>query len=91
MARTTTTTTDGFLYSARSWLAVTGASLALFATVGFSNAFGVFQEHYKTLLGRSDSDISWIGSVGVSFAMLFGPAVGIITDKYGPNVRSPKI
>lgn len=72
-------------------MAVAGAFFMIFCTVGFSNAFGVFQEHYRTLLERPDSDISWIGSVGVAFAMLFGPLVGMITDKFGPTVSRMSI
>lgn len=74
--------------SFRSWLAVFGASLALFSTVGFVNAFGVFQERFRSLLqGSSDSDISWIGSTGIALMSILSPAVGIIVDKYGPTVR----
>ncbi|OLN86531.1 Riboflavin transporter MCH5-like protein 16, partial [Colletotrichum chlorophyti] len=69
----------------RSWLAVFGASLSFFCTVGFLNAFGVFQEYYQSYLGRSESDISWIGSVSVFILFLGAPVSGILCDKLGPT------
>ncbi|KFH48235.1 transporter-like protein [Hapsidospora chrysogenum ATCC 11550] len=73
--------------SFQSWLAVLGASLALFSTVGFMNAFGVFQERFRTLLhGSSDSDISWIGSTAMALMSLLSPVAGVIVDKYGPRI-----
>ena len=75
-------------HSFSSWLAVFGASLAAFSTVGFVNAFGVFQEHFRTLLdGSSDSDISWIGSTAIALMSMLSPAVGMVVDKHGPAVR----
>lgn len=54
------------------------------------NAFGVFQERFRTLLdGSSDSDISWIGSTAIALMFMLSPAVGILVDKHGPTVRSP--
>ena len=56
--------------------------------MGFINAFGVFQEYYKShqLHEQSEFDISWIGSF--SSFMLFAGAVpaGIMVDKIGPFV-----
>ncbi|GJC85497.1 leporins efflux protein lepC [Colletotrichum liriopes] len=46
--------------SLRSWLAVLGACLSLFCTVGFLNAFGVFQEYYQQSFEKSESDIAWV-------------------------------
>lgn len=74
--------------SFKSWTAVFGASLAVFSTVGFVNAFGVFQEQFRTLLaGSSDSDISWIGSTAIALMSMLSPPVGIIVDKFGPKVK----
>ncbi|KAF6800364.1 MFS monocarboxylate [Colletotrichum sojae] len=72
--------------SFRSWVAVFGASLALFCTVGFLNAFGVFQEHYQTSLGKSESDVSWIGSVSIFVLYLGAPVSGILCDRLGPTL-----
>ncbi|TDZ27671.1 Leporins efflux protein lepC [Colletotrichum spinosum] len=72
--------------SLRSWLAVFGASLCLFCTVGFLNAFGVFQQYYQTFLGKSESDVSWIGSVSIFTIYFCAPATGVLVDKLGPTV-----
>ncbi|KAI5927228.1 major facilitator superfamily transporter [Camillea tinctor] len=73
--------------SFRSWLSVFGASLALFSTVGFLNAFGVFQEYYKTYLpGKTDFDISWIGSVSIFLLYIGAPIAGFLVDRTGPTI-----
>ncbi|KAI0480867.1 major facilitator superfamily transporter [Xylariaceae sp. FL0804] len=71
----------------RSWLAVFGASLALFCTVGYFNAFGVYQDYYLTYLpGESAFDISWIGSVSIFLLYIGGPVAGVLVDRFGPTV-----
>ncbi|KAK8041642.1 mfs monocarboxylate transporter [Apiospora rasikravindrae] len=74
--------------SARAWLALLGASLALFCTVGFLNAFGVFQEYYTTYLHgqRSSSDISWIGSLSIFLLYAGSPFGGLLVDRIGPTI-----
>lgn len=58
-----------------------------FCTLGFVNAFGVFQEYYRShqLRNHSDFDISWIGSF--STFMIFGgaPIAGVLVDRFGPT------
>lgn len=46
----------------RPGLALAGAAMAYFTTVGFLNAFGIFQEYYAStvLRGRSNFEISWV-------------------------------
>lgn len=78
-------------YSVRGWLTVAGAFSTFFCSVGFINAFGVFQAYYKThqLSDHSDFDISWIGSFS-TFALFGGaPFAGILVDRFGPRVCSP--
>ncbi|KAK7952841.1 uncharacterized protein PG986_008569 [Apiospora aurea] len=72
----------------RAWLALFGASLALFCTVGFLNAFGVFQEYYTTYLRgqRSSSDISWIGSLSIFLLYAVSPFGGLLVDRIGPTL-----
>ncbi|EER28670.1 Major Facilitator Superfamily protein [Coccidioides posadasii C735 delta SOWgp] len=73
--------------SVRSVLALTGAFLALFCTLGFQNAFGVFHEYYgrAELKGYSDFDIAWIGAL-LTFMFLFCAApAGILVDRVGPT------
>lgn len=75
--------------SLRAWLTVLGAFSTFFCSVGFINAFGVFQEHYRThqLKNYSDFDISWIGSFS-TFALFGGaPLAGVLVDRMGPTVR----
>ncbi|KAI1151290.1 putative MFS monocarboxylate transporter [Nemania diffusa] len=72
----------------RSWLAVTGACIALFCTVGFLNAFGVYQEYYGSglLKAYTASDISWIGSVAIFLLYIGSPIAGMLVDKLGPTI-----
>jgi MFS family permease len=62
--------------------------LALFCSVGFLNAYGVFQEYYKLnqLQNMSESDISWIGSVSIFLTYALAPLSGVLVDKIGPTV-----
>ncbi|KAK3681051.1 putative MFS monocarboxylate transporter [Podospora appendiculata] len=71
-----------------AWLVVAGASCSLFCGVGFLNAFGVFQDYYKTnmLQDMSDSNISWIGSVSIFLLYLLSPVAGILVDRFGPTI-----
>ncbi|EHA53212.1 hypothetical protein MGG_07802 [Pyricularia oryzae 70-15] len=72
--------------TARGWLALAGAAVALFCTVGFLNAFGVFQEYYSTFLDRSPSDISWIGSLSIFLLYSISPFGGLLVDRVGPTL-----
>ncbi|KAH9213721.1 major facilitator superfamily domain-containing protein [Leptodontidium sp. 2 PMI_412] len=75
-------------FNLRSILVLIGSFLALFCSVGFVNAFGIFQEYYSShiLALKSASDISWLGSFNV-FCM-FGTTiiVGYLNDKHGPRI-----
>ncbi|KAK0467810.1 major facilitator superfamily domain-containing protein [Desarmillaria tabescens] len=59
----------------RAWLIIGGTMCSTFATVGFVNAWGVYQEYYEeTLLKDSNpSTIAWIGSV--QYALIFFPGL----------------
>lgn len=72
----------------RAILAISSGCLALFTTVGFLNAFGVFQDYYSSheLRGSSPSDISWIGSASIFVLYIGSPLSGILADKFGPRV-----
>ncbi|KAI0465745.1 putative MFS monocarboxylate transporter [Xylaria cf. heliscus] len=74
--------------SFRSWLAVAGASVALYCTVGYINAFGVYQVYYGTglLKDYSASDISWIGSVSIFLLYIGSPVAGVLVDRLGPTL-----
>jgi hypothetical protein len=67
-----------------AWLVVLAGWLILFCTFGYVNAFGVFQVYYVQALGRSDSEISWIGSFQLWFQLSAGLVVGRVFDEgYG--------
>ncbi|XMA13951.1 hypothetical protein WAI453_006742 [Rhynchosporium graminicola] len=75
-------------FNLRSTILLTGSFLGLFCSVGFVNAFGIFQEYYSThiLSHKSASDISWLGSFNV-FCMFGATAiVGYLNDKHGPRI-----
>lgn len=49
-------------------------------TWGLVSSFGLFQTHYTTTLGRSPSDISWIGSCQVFLLFFVGALTGRLSD-----------
>ncbi|KAJ0104053.1 Riboflavin transporter MCH5 [Diaporthe amygdali] len=74
--------------STRSFLVVAGAALSLFSSVGFLNSFGVFEVYYKAnmLQNKSESDISWLGSVSIFMLYILAPLAGVLVDRIGPKV-----
>ncbi|KAL8737231.1 MAG: hypothetical protein Q9181_001885 [Wetmoreana brouardii] len=63
-----------------AWTQVLMGYLIMFNIWGYINSFGVFQTYYVTLLGRSPSDISWIGSMQISLLFLVSTFSGRATD-----------
>ena len=78
--------------SARAYLAILGGACFLFCSVGFINAYGVFQGFYREdiLRNYSNFDISWIGSIAIFLLYLAAPVSGILVDKIGPKVFAPR-
>ncbi|RAO72525.1 uncharacterized protein BHQ10_008537 [Talaromyces amestolkiae] len=75
-------------FTTRSCLTLLGCAGAAFCSVGFVNAFGVFQTYYsETLLSNmSNSDIGWIGAIN-NFLLFAGSLVtGRILDMFGAVV-----
>ncbi|TKA81025.1 hypothetical protein B0A55_02481 [Friedmanniomyces simplex] len=72
----------------RSGLATAGAATSYFVTVGFLNAYGVFQQYYTStyLSDKSNFQISWLGAFGTFCVFAFAPAAGILSDKIGPQI-----
>ncbi|KAL8671883.1 MAG: hypothetical protein Q9168_003636 [Polycauliona sp. 1 TL-2023] len=68
---------DGGLHA---WTQVLMAHLVVFNTWGYIISFGVFQPYYVTTLGRSPSDISWIGSVQIFLLFFVGTVSGRSSD-----------
>ncbi|KAB8255539.1 major facilitator superfamily domain-containing protein [Aspergillus pseudonomiae] len=84
----TPTASSGSEHTFRAWLTVIGAFFTFFCSVGFINAFGVFQDYYQShqLSSYSSFDISWIGSFS-TFALFSGaPIAGVLVDRVGPTV-----
>ncbi|KAL1407737.1 hypothetical protein Q8F55_007171 [Vanrija albida] len=61
----------------RAWLVVIGGMHTLFATFGFVNAWGIFQQYYEANMfpDKSTSQIAWIGSL--QYLLIYLPAVYI--------------
>ncbi|KAF5337652.1 hypothetical protein D9758_013010 [Tetrapyrgos nigripes] len=74
-----------------AWLVVFGSFLALFATWGVINSYGVFNDYYATVLlpNTSSSTLSLIGALQLFFLYGFSPVVGRIFDLYGSGVLLP--
>ncbi|KXJ89442.1 major facilitator superfamily domain-containing protein [Microdochium bolleyi] len=63
-----------------AWLACLCGHLIVSNTWGFINSFGIFQRYYVESLGRSPSDVSWIGSLEVFLLFFLGMFSGRLSD-----------
>lgn len=63
-----------------AWSQVLCGHLIVFNVWGYINSFGIFQSYYVTLLNRSSSDISWVGSLQIFFVYFLGTFSGRATD-----------
>ncbi|KAI1766819.1 MFS general substrate transporter [Hypoxylon sp. FL1150] len=75
----------------RAWLVTIGACCIFFCALGFSNAFGVFEEYYlrDQLKGESADKVAWIGSLAVFLQFLAGSIGGPLFDRHGAWVIRP--
>ncbi|KAI0900683.1 MFS general substrate transporter [Annulohypoxylon nitens] len=75
----------------RAWLVTAGACCVFFSALGFSNAFGVFQEYYMThqLKDQSPDKVAWIGSLAVFLQFMSGNMGGPLFDRFGARVLRP--
>ncbi|KAF8910907.1 MFS general substrate transporter [Gymnopilus junonius] len=66
----------------RAWLVVVGAMCNTFASFGYVNTWGIFQNYYETTLLKDSppSSIAWIGSVQYSLVLLPALFVGRLFD-----------
>lgn len=48
---------------------------------GYFSSFGIFQSHWIDTLGRSNSDISWVGSLSLFLLFFLGTLSGPIMDR----------
>ncbi|KAB2571922.1 Aspyridones efflux protein apdF [Lasiodiplodia theobromae] len=69
----------------RAWLTVVGSALVYFASFGFMNSFGYFQDFYQDdyLANYSSSTIAFIGTLQISLMYVVGPVAGALFDAYG--------
>ncbi|KAK6515963.1 hypothetical protein TWF281_004554 [Arthrobotrys megalospora] len=67
----------------KAWTQVFGSFFLFFASWGFVNSFGVYQNYYATehLKGTPASNISWIGSIQAFLLMFVGVLTGPLYDK----------
>ncbi|KAF4428238.1 monocarboxylate transporter 2 [Fusarium acutatum] len=72
----------------QAWLVVTGGFFAVFASFGWINCIGIFQDYYEQnqLKSYSSSDVAWISSIESFMLFFWGPVVGYMTDNYGPRI-----
>ncbi|OAA54055.1 monocarboxylate permease-like protein [Cordyceps fumosorosea ARSEF 2679] len=71
-----------------AWLAVLGGFCTVFASFGWINCIGIFQDYYKTNLLKqySPSTVAWIPSTESFMLFFWGPLVGKLTDELGPRI-----
>jgi hypothetical protein len=69
----------------KAWLVAVGASSVLFCTMGFTNAYGVFQAYYMyhQLSDHGADDVAWIGSIQAFLIFAAGAIAGPLLDRYG--------
>ncbi|THC92086.1 hypothetical protein EYZ11_008439 [Aspergillus tanneri] len=72
-------------FTFRSTIALIGAFISLFCTLGFQNAFGVFQEFYHATILRDHSEfnIAWIGTLLTFIIFAFAAPAGVLVDRVG--------
>ncbi|KAI0442328.1 major facilitator superfamily domain-containing protein [Xylaria telfairii] len=71
----------------RAWLCIAGGFCTVFASSGWLNCIGVFQDYYQThqLSAYSPSTVAWIPATE-SFVLFFlGTISGKLADDYGPR------
>jgi hypothetical protein len=72
----------------KAWLVAAGGCCLFFCCLGFSNAFGVFQEYYQNnqLRGELPDNIAWIGSISTFLQFAAGGVGGPLFDRFGEKV-----
>lgn len=71
-----------------AWLTVAGSALVYFASFGFINTFGFFQDYYLSsfLSNYAPSTVAFIGTLQITLLYLFGPVAGALFDALGLKV-----
>ncbi|KAI1842185.1 hypothetical protein JX266_011593 [Neoarthrinium moseri] len=75
----------------QAWLVAAGGHAIFFCCLGFSNAFGSFEEYYLShqLQGHSPDDIAWIGSLSAYIQFAAGMVGGPLFDRFGAKMIRP--
>ncbi|UKZ53021.1 hypothetical protein TrVGV298_006808 [Trichoderma virens] len=71
-----------------AWLVVLGGFCSVFASFGWINCIGIFQDYYQShqLNSYSPSTVAWISSLESFMLFFWGPVVGYMTDQFGPRI-----
>ncbi|THU83041.1 MFS general substrate transporter [Dendrothele bispora CBS 962.96] len=80
---------DKSCFRGSAWLSLLGAFLIQFSSIGPIQAYGVFQDFYKTelLSSHSNSAISWIGTMALFLELTGGILAGQLYDHgYGREI-----
>ncbi|KAJ9225686.1 hypothetical protein DTO271D3_6787 [Paecilomyces variotii] len=74
--------------TAQAKIALAGAFGSMFCTVGFVNAFGVFETYYaeNQLAHQKETDIAWIGAINVFCIFAGSVFTGPLLDVSGPEL-----
>ncbi|KAH0531244.1 hypothetical protein TsFJ059_000102 [Trichoderma semiorbis] len=67
-------------YRWTAYLQILAGHLMIFDTFGYIGSWGLFQSYYISTLGRSQSDISWIGSIQLLLVFFVGTFSGRSLD-----------
>lgn len=71
-----------------AWLTVAGSALVFFASFGFINTFGFFQNYYllSFLSNYPSSTVAFIGTLQITLLYLLSPVAGALFDAFGLKV-----
>ncbi|PQE24348.1 mfs monocarboxylate transporter protein [Rutstroemia sp. NJR-2017a BVV2] len=64
-----------------AWSQVLVSHLLVINGFGYMSSFGLFQSHWETALGRSASDIAWVGSIQLFLLFFVGALSGRAMDE----------
>ncbi|KAJ6437389.1 reverse transcriptase [Purpureocillium lavendulum] len=72
----------------QAWLVVVGGFCTVFASFGWINCIGIFQDYYQhnQLASYSPSSVAWISSTESFMLFFWGPLAGKLTDEFGPRI-----
>ncbi|CAG8417197.1 unnamed protein product [Penicillium salamii] len=66
--------------SITAWTQVLVSHLLVMNGFGYFSSFGLFESHWVTYLGKSGSDISWVGSLSLFLPFFLGTLSGPLMD-----------